>query len=582
MPYTADLSAPLTTSEPGATPPMTPCEISGARALVDLATGAAPVRVHLQMLPAELIVGIANYLPFHARHDFSQASVGMHRALHADLRFDRIALRVDRVVTLSTLSRALREIGCLPRQRHEAALAGLARGLRGLHESMAERAIGALLDTLAALAPERRMGPLSRLIRSLGHAPQSARPGCLESRALALALEAALPERGPLLVLCLRHLGIATLRSMSLARWLRLAEPLREADRAAVMAHLAHVTGFGQSMSQWRPEREQLLDATLRARRGMVMAPRHRAEVLRALAEELDCHFEDEEQGENANPAHAGVTGAAGRSSMHDVWHDLFDLAVGLPPLEAVPVVGALARCLDGAPPTWAEQGWDRVRDCAAGYEPVDRVALLIALAQCEMPDALLPAVWQALMTLSERLPDAMQSMVLSQLAGLLMGQAPDAELQARWMALLSRVRKLPPPCRLAPLHGAAGTMGWLHGDAGAMLWPALEAELATLGPDDRAPLLAECARVDRLPRGVWDSLFAQARDFPSGLQAPLLAALASSGELVCRAPDPARRWLAVFRLTQALGAEQQVDRCWNWPSRWSGCPPAPPGGPSH
>lgn len=553
MPLDADLPVKLATTAHGGTPPAMPDEISGAQALVDLATGDKPVRVVLEWLPSELIAGIAAYLPFEDRHRFSQASAGLHRVLLADLQAERIVLCAARVTTLSTLARALAEIAALPRRRHEAALCGLAQGLHRLHESMAARAIQALLDAVAALPPERRRLPLTGLIRSLGDVPQSTRQPWLEARAIELALDAAPPQRGPLLAKCLRHLGIATLRGRSLGRWLRLAEPLCEADRAAVLAQLAHVTGFGKSMGQWDAARDRLLDAVLRPPQGSGMAPRHRAEVLRALAEELECHLEDENEGDASAPG-------AGPSAVERVWTGLFDAAAALPAPDAIPVFGALARCLEGASAPFVDRAWQRLRHCAGRFSTQDRIALLAVLTQCLTADASAAQIWDALMAIPMQLPDALAGMVLSQLARLLMEQGADAGLPARWAALLARIASLPPACRLAPLRAAATTMAWLPGGVGATLWPALQAQLSRLGPSERAPLLAECARADTLPPGVWDGIFAQACQAPAPLRPALLAALASSGELVRRAPTPRHRWLALFRQTRQLDAGQRFE----------------------
>jgi hypothetical protein len=525
-------------------------DILGAQALIDLSTAAGPVRVHLRMLPDELIVTIASYLPFEAKHRFAQASRTFHRSLLADLRCDRILLRLGRVTTTSTLVRALVDIATLPAQRHDAALSRLARRLHRLHDSMAATAIHALLDAIAALTPERRLVPLSSLIHRLGDVPQSARQPDLQARAVDLALDAPVVQRGPLLAQCLRHLGIATLRRLPLARWLRLAKAVHAEDRAAMLAQLAHVTAFGRTMSQWRPACEQLLHACLRSSPGAAMASWHRAAVLQALAEELECHVEDDD---------VSAEGAETPALAH-AWHTLFDAASDLPPRDAAPVLGALACCLDGAPAMLVEQGWCRLRLCAARYAVADRIGLLVVLRQSEASDPFEPEVWDAVLAMSARVPQALAGVVLSQLARLLMGQATDAAGHARWSALLSRVGELPVEHRLGPLHRAAMTLTCRRGDAGAIWWAGIQAQLGRLDPSERASLLAECARADVLPPGVWDGILDQAGHFPAALQPALLAGLAASGELVCDAPAPARRWSALFRLTQQLEPRQQLD----------------------
>jgi hypothetical protein len=518
--------------------------------LVDLSSAGGCVSVHLGMLPSELIVAISANLHFDAKHRLAQACKAFHQSLLADLRCDRILLRAVRVTSLSTLARVLVDIAALPPRRQEAALGRLARSLHQMHESMAPRAVCTLLDAIAALPPERRPVPLASLIRRFGDVPQGARPPELEGRAIELALDAPMVQRGALLAQCLGHLGIATLRRVPLACWLSLAAEVDAEDRAAMLAHLAHVTSFGLTMSQWWPACERLLAACLGPSPAAAMAPWHRAAVLQALAEELDCHVEDDD---------VAVPGAE-PSALSQAWHMLFDATSDLPPREAAPAFGALARCLDGAPMLLAQQGWNRLRLCAARYEMVDRIGLLVVLTQSETSGAFEPEVWDAILAMSARVPPALASAVLCQLARLLVAQTIDEAGNGRWMALLSHIGELPAEYRLAPLQGTAMTMTCRHGDAGATWWTGIEAQLLRLEPSERASLLAEWARADLLPPAVWDSILDEAGRFPAALQPALLTGLATSGELVCEASAPARRWIALFRLTQRLEPRQQLD----------------------
>ncbi|MBY4946248.1 hypothetical protein K6V92_06385 [Cupriavidus respiraculi] len=540
--------APRGASTPHSTPSM-PDPVSGAPAgtpadaLPETAPAPSPV-LALDALPTEVLAHIVGYLPPDARHALVRAGRQMHEHVSREVRRSRLAERIARATTLSTLRDAMRDVAhpLLSDEHRARSLEQLAARLPSVQPRAAAAAV--LLAGIGRLPLTLRAEPLIRLMQGMSlNGTLDAWEGLRDRIADAIrALPPAL-QTGPLGVY-LDLMPVGELDPVAAVAWTEHTLVLPERGRGGLLASLV------ASRSAFEGPAPAETDARLLSIVAALPSA-ERVPVLCALA----AHFGRLMQRAVGVSGQGGEGGEGGESGDQTLprWLAVLEAAERLPVEGETLVLAQLAGEL-GRHAAAGDTCWDRLWNSggARTRSPEQAATWLAKLARHASAETIREERWTRVLTGIEGLPPACQAAPLRGLARSLRAVPADDACNARWASLLQRAPALPSLARARLLQMLATVLVARQSANDDDRWTALGACAQTLAPREQALLLVEFMSDAVAAEGLWGS---HLRTYPSlsdGQRAEALAALAFRLRLL---PYPGRRTVACNGMLRAIAA---------------------------